>query len=142
MFFLSTLLECHQRLVWEGLFFLSIHLFTANLYKLVQKCWLIVWCFMPLSTICQLYHGISWVSYQYYWSIYPDNSQSVVMLTMQPWAPMRAAITTILKVFVQNCTKNSKRLRSNCIYTLLDTSHCLVRPSSVLYHQLYWTFTE
>ena len=25
----------------------------------------------------QLYHGLSWVSYQYYWSIYPDTSQPV-----------------------------------------------------------------
>ena len=56
-------------------------------------------CFTPLSTMFQLYHGISWVSYQYYWSIYPDTSQSVTMLTPQPWAPRKAAITTILKVF-------------------------------------------
>ena len=31
----------------------------------------------------QLYQGVSWVSYQYYWSIYPDISQSVVMLTSE-----------------------------------------------------------
>ena len=39
------------------------------------------------------------IGYQYYWSIYPDTSQSVVMLTPQPWAPRREAITTIIKVF-------------------------------------------
>ena len=38
---------------------------------------LIVWCLTPLSTMLQLYHGVYWVSYQYYWSIYPDTSQPV-----------------------------------------------------------------
>ena len=47
----------------------------------------------------QLYYGVSWVSYQYDWSIYPDTKQSVVMLTPQPWAQSRAAITTIFKGF-------------------------------------------
>ena len=32
-------------------------------------------------TVFKLYHGFSSVSYQYYWSIYPDTSQSVVMLS-------------------------------------------------------------
>ena len=57
-------------------------------------CWLMVYCFTPLSTIVQLYHGVSWVSYQYYWSIYSVTSQSVEMLTPQPRAQRRAAITT------------------------------------------------
>ena len=34
----------------------------------------------------KLDQGVSWVSYKYYWSIYRDTSQSVVMLTTQPWA--------------------------------------------------------
>ena len=48
----------------------------------------------------QLYHGVSWVSYQNYWSIYPDTSQLVVMIAPQPGAQRREAITVIfLKVF-------------------------------------------
>ena len=45
----------------------------------------------------KVYNGVSWVSYQYYWSFYPDTSQSVVMLTPQIWAPRIAAITSIFK---------------------------------------------
>ena len=52
----------------------------------------------PFEPLVQLYHGFSWVSYQYYWSIYPDTSQSVVMLAPQPRAPKKA-IPTIFKVF-------------------------------------------
>ena len=53
-------------------------------------------CFQPYF---QLYHSVYWVSYQYYWSIYLDTSQSVVILTQQPWTPRRAAIITSFKVF-------------------------------------------
>ena len=60
---------------------------------------LIVWLFTPISTCFKLYHGVSWVSYQYYWSVHPDTSQSVVVLTPQPWAPRRATITVICIVF-------------------------------------------
>ena len=42
---------------------------------------------------------VSWLSYQYYWFIYHNTNQSVVMLTPQPWVSSRVAITTILKVF-------------------------------------------
>ena len=55
---------------------------------------------MALSTIFQLYHGLSWVSYQYYWSLYPGTSKSVEMLTPQRWAPKRAVTTTVNKVFI------------------------------------------
>ena len=62
---------------------------------------LIVGCFTPLSKkMYQLYCSVSWISYQYYWSIYPDTNQSVIMLAPQPWAPRKTAITTISKVFV------------------------------------------
>ena len=60
---------------------------------------LIDWCFTLFTTLVQLYHGVSWVSYQYYRSIYPDTNQSVVMLSLQPWAPRMVATTTIFKVF-------------------------------------------
>ena len=33
-----------------------------------------------LLTFVQLYNGVCWISYQYYWSFYSDTSQSVVML--------------------------------------------------------------
>ena len=42
-----------------------------------------------------MYNSVSWVTYQYYWSIYPDTSKSVLMITLQPWPPSRAAITAI-----------------------------------------------
>ena len=51
------------------------------------------------STLFRLYHGVSWVSYQFFWSIYPDTSKWVVRLTQQPWATRRAAITTMFEVF-------------------------------------------
>ena len=38
------------------------------------------------------FNNVSWVSYQYNWSIYPGTCQSVVMMFSQP---MGAAITTI-----------------------------------------------
>ena len=44
--------------------------------------------FKPLSTIFQLYHGINWISYQYYLSIYPDTSQSFVMTECQGGQPL------------------------------------------------------
>ena len=56
-------------------------------------------CFTPLLTIVPLYHGVSWISYQYYLSIYHDTGKSVVMLSQQPWALRTAAITTICKAF-------------------------------------------
>ena len=49
---------------------------------------LIVFSLTSLSTIVQLYHGDSWVSYQFYCSSYPDNSKSVVMLTRKPGQPL------------------------------------------------------
>ena len=45
---------------------------------------MIVICLKQLSTIFQLYHGVSSISHQYYSSIYPDNSQSVVIVSPQP----------------------------------------------------------
>ena len=58
----------------------------------------IAWC--HFQQFFQLFHSISLVSYhQYYWSIFPNTSQSDVMLTLRPWASRRAAITTIFKVF-------------------------------------------
>ena len=39
---------------------------------------------------------------QYYWFIYPDTSQSVVMLIPQPCAPRRAAIATMFKVLINS----------------------------------------
>ena len=42
---------------------------------------------MPLSKIVQLYHGVSYVSYQYYWSIHPNTSESVVMLIAKEEKP-------------------------------------------------------
>ena len=38
---------------------------------------------LVFSTIFQSYHGVSWVSYQYNWAIFPDISQLVVILTLQ-----------------------------------------------------------
>ena len=73
------------------------HWMTLILYSIDN--WLICWWIIPLSTLFQLYHGVSWISYQYYWSNYPDTSQSVVMLTPQPWVPRRAAISTTFTVF-------------------------------------------
>ena len=35
-----------------------------------------VWWYTPLLAMFQLYHSISWVSYQFYWSIYPDTKDS------------------------------------------------------------------
>ena len=60
------------------------------------------WLFSVLGNFqqfCQLYNGLSCVSYQYYWSIYPGTSQSAVMLTQQPCALRKAAIITIYQVF-------------------------------------------
>ena len=84
----------------------------------ISRYWLIVRCFTPLSTIFQLYHGVSWVSYQYYWSIYPDTSQSVVMR-----APRRSAITTIVKVlWSRKPCEVSRRLSLSQLQTHLDAS--------------------
>ena len=67
----------------------------CNIYLYSWNCLV----FTPLSTIFLLYQGISWVSYQYYWSIYSNISWSVVMLTPKFWESRRAAITSMFKVF-------------------------------------------
>ena len=71
----------------SGILFLTILLLDNTQYPELQL-------LPPLSAILidclvfhaafntmSAYHGVSWVSYQYYWSIYPDTSQSVVILT-------------------------------------------------------------
>ena len=40
----------------------------------------------------QLYIGVSWINCQYYFSIYPATSQTVLMLTMQPLTPRRYVV--------------------------------------------------
>ena len=79
-------------------YIIGTSILSLSLYQISNIDCLIDLCFTPLSTHFQLYHGVSWVSYQWYWYIYPDISQSVVKLTPQPCAPRRAAITTIFKV--------------------------------------------
>ena len=74
--------------------------------------WWIVWCFTQLSAIFQLYHSISWVIYQYYWSIYPDTRHSDV-------------ITTNFEVFGMNkekklLKKSNKLLFSNVLNLVLQ----------------------
>ena len=46
-------------------------------------------CFTLIATIFQLYHGVSQVIYQYFWSIYPDTSLLSIMLTPQSWTPRK-----------------------------------------------------
>ena len=41
--------------------------------------WIIIYS-QSQSRMFQLYHSIYWLSYQFYWSIYPDTSQSVAKL--------------------------------------------------------------
>ena len=62
---------------------------------------MIVRCLTPLSTIVQLYHGVSWVRYRYFWSIYPDTSQSVVRLNPATQSAKEGSrnITATVKVF-------------------------------------------
>ena len=75
---------------------------------------LIVWCFAPLSTMFQLHHGDFWVSFQYYRSTFPDTSQSVVLLTSQPWTPWTAAIT-IFKSILYDPAWEHKAERQNLL---------------------------
>ena len=62
--------------------------------------WLIVWCFTPLSTIYQFYHGVYWESYPVllvHISLHQPGSRNA-----NPASPSakRAAITTFLKYLV------------------------------------------
>ena len=47
---------------------------------------------------CFLKKKISYII-TFSWSIYPDTSRSVIMLSSQPWTPSRAVITTMFKAF-------------------------------------------
>ena len=68
-------------------------IFFGGVLRVFQQCWL----FCELRGFQQLFNYI--MTFPGYWSIYPDTNQSDVMLTPQPWALRRVAITTILKVF-------------------------------------------
>ena len=93
-------------LFWAILTFVTIF-FKSHLLQRYQKIWeralntaalvIISYCLRFYATFNKffIYTSISWVIYQCYWSIYPDTSQFVIMLTQQPWTPRRAAITTI-----------------------------------------------
>lgn len=68
--------------------------------------------FMPPSIMFMLYHCISWVSYKDIWSIYPNTSESVFMLTSQSWAQRRDSHCYHLKV--QEHWPNLLIILSNC----------------------------
>ena len=77
---------------------------------------------LPFSTIIQIYHCVSWLSYKYYWSIYQNTRHSVVMLTPQPCTPGNASITTI----VGRITPNTSAVMM--IYNqIVHTNLCLRR---------------
>ena len=85
---------------WVGV---NLNSYSLFLFLFVLFTQFLVWGLFVRSSAFQnthLYRGVSWVNIQYYRSMYPDTSQSVVMLTPQHWVSRMAAITTILKSFV------------------------------------------
>ena len=71
----------------------------THIYFIVENL-LVKWFFTPVSTSFQLYHGVPWVSYQYYWSIYPEPASQTQCLPCNHERQGCKPLLPLLKYFI------------------------------------------